>query len=131
MTRPQCRALVLSLTLSLLISLSVAAPALATDDIGKVITYTPGASVQRDGTTEALSVHAGIRVSDTVQTDAAGRVKILFNDDSSVSLGPNTTMDMNKYADAGNTSAFSVNVPQGVIRAITGKIVDRTRTASK
>jgi len=36
-----------------------------------------------------LTLHAGIRLADTIQTDSAGRVKILFNDDSSISLGPN------------------------------------------
>ena len=99
--------------------------AFATNDIGKVIMFTPGATVLRDGKTEALALHAGIQVQDTLQTDAVGRVKVLFNDDSSVSLGPNTTMDMNEFADAGGKSAFSVNVPQGMIRAITGKIVDQ------
>ncbi|MDR2695539.1 MAG: FecR domain-containing protein [Deltaproteobacteria bacterium] len=102
------------------------APALAaTGDIGKVIALTPGASVLRDGTSEGLVLHAGIRVSDTVRTDATGRVKILFNDDSALSLGSNTTMEMSEYADAGAKSAFGVKVPQGVIRAITGKITEQ------
>jgi len=99
--------------------------AFAATDIGQVIAVVPGAEVLRDGTTEALAVHAGIRVSDTVRTDASGRVKILFNDDSTVSIGPNTAMDMNEYADAGATSSFGLNVPQGVVRALTGKIVDQ------
>ena len=107
------------------------APALAMQDIGKVITFTPGASVLRDGKTEPLAMHAGIRVSDTVQTDAGGRVKILFNDDSSVSLGPNTTMDMEEYADAGAKSSFAVNVPHGMARAITGKIVEQNPNGFK
>jgi hypothetical protein len=97
----------------------------ATLDIGKVIAYTSGATMLREGKTEALALHAGIRVSDTIQTDAGGRVKILFNDDSSVSLGPNTTMDMNEYADAGDKPSFGIHVPQGMVRAITGKIVDQ------
>ena len=97
----------------------------AANDIGKVITFTPGANVLREGRTEPLALHAGIRVSDTVSTDAGGRVKILFDDDSSVSLGPNTTMDMSEYADAGSASSFAVHVPQGMIRTITGKIVEQ------
>ncbi|MDR2695542.1 MAG: FecR family protein [Deltaproteobacteria bacterium] len=101
-------------------------PALAaTEDIGKVISYAPGATVLRDGKTADLAVHAVIRVSDTVRTDAGGRVKILFNDDSSLSLGPDTVMEMSEYADAGGKSAFSVNVPAGMIRAITAKITEQ------
>ena len=99
--------------------------ALAAEDIGKVISLTPGVYALRDGKTEAVALHAGIRASDTVQTDATGRVKILLNDDSTVSLGSNTTMDMNEYEDAGAKPAFGINVSQGVIRAITGKIVDQ------
>ncbi|MCL1915529.1 MAG: FecR family protein [Desulfovibrionaceae bacterium] len=94
-------------------------------DIGKVIALNPGASVLRDGLTEALDLHAGLRLSDTVSTDASGRVKILFNDDSAVSIGPNTVMEMSEYADSGSKSGFGLRVPQGVIRAITGKIVDQ------
>ena len=101
-------------------------PALAaSQDIGKVIAYTAGASVLREGKTEDLALHAGIMVSDTIQTDATGRVKILFNDDTSVSVGPGTSMDMSEYADAGSDSAFSVNLTQGLVRVITGKIVDQ------
>jgi hypothetical protein len=108
-----------------------AAPALATDEIGKVISFAPGATLLRDGKNEGLDMHAGIRVSDTVQTDAGGRVKILFNDDSSLSLGPNTVMEMSEYADAGAKSAFNVNVPQGMVRAITGKIVEQNPNGFK
>jgi hypothetical protein len=109
-----------------LIFVGIALPCVAlAGDIGKVIAFTPGASVLRDGKTEALALHAGIRVQDSVRTDAGGRVKILFNDDSSVSLGPSTTTDMSEYADAGDKSAFSVHMPQGMIRAIAGKIVDQ------
>ena len=42
------------------------------DDIGMVMSYTPGASILRDGKTEALALRSGIRVSDTIQTDASG-----------------------------------------------------------
>ena len=93
--------------------------------IGTVITLTPGATMLRDGTTQALALHAGIRLADSISTDAGGRVKILFSDDSSVSLGPNTTLDMNEYADAGSASTFGIHVPQGMVRAITGRIVDQ------
>jgi len=104
----------------------MAATALAAaQEIGTVISYTPGATLLRDGKAEPLAPSAGIRLSDTVQTDSAGRVKILFNDDSSISLGPNTVMDMSEYADAGSKSSFAVHVGQGMVRAITGKIVDQ------
>jgi len=97
----------------------------AAQDIGQVISLVPGASVLRNGKTEDLAPHSGIRVSDTVRTDASGRVKILFNDDGSLSLGPNTAIDMNEYADAGSAPAFGVHLTHGLARVITGKIVDQ------
>jgi hypothetical protein len=109
----------------LLAALLIPSAAFAATDIGKVISIVPGASVLRNGKTETLALHAGIRVSDAVRTDASGRVKILFNDDSTVSLGPESTLDMKEYADQGSKAAFTIHVPQGVVRAITGKIVDQ------
>ncbi|MDR0467002.1 MAG: FecR family protein [Deltaproteobacteria bacterium] len=118
--------------LGFVLSALTAAPApAATSDIGQVVTYTPGASILRDGKTEPLALRSGIRVSDTIETNASGRVRILFDDDTSVSLGPNTTMEMSEYADAGSASAFGVRLGQGVIRAITGKIVDQNPSGFK
>ena len=94
-------------------------------DIGAVIAYSPGASLLRGGVTESLAPNAGIKVSDSITTDAAGRVKILLHDDSSVSLGPNTTVDMSEYADAGSSSALGINLGSGLARIITGKIVEQ------
>jgi len=114
--------------LALLYAVPVSAADVSTntgEDIGTVITLAPGAFALRDGNTLSLALHDGIRASDTLKTDAGGRVKILFSDDTSVSLGPNTVMEMREYADAGSKSAFSVHVPQGMIRAITGKIVEQ------
>jgi len=100
-------------------------------DIGKVIALAPGASVLRNGNTEPLTMHAALQVSDTVQTDATGRVRILFNDDSSITVGPNTSMDMNDYVDTGAKPAFNVHVNKGVIRAITGKITSQNPNGFK
>ncbi|MCL1890372.1 MAG: FecR family protein [Desulfovibrionaceae bacterium] len=94
-------------------------------DIGKVIALTPGVSVLRDGRAAALDLHSSLRLADTVSTNASGRVKILFNDDSALSIGSNTQVEMSEYADSGAKTAFGLHVPQGVIRVITGKIVDQ------
>lgn len=94
-------------------------------DIGKVTILVPGVSVTRSGQAEELRQHAPLRVSDTVHTDATGRVRILFNDDSMVDMGANTSLDMRDFADSGTGSAFNVHLLQGVARVITGKIVEQ------
>jgi hypothetical protein len=103
----------------------MAAPAARAADIGMAIAVTPGAFVLRDGKTESLTPRAPVQAADSIRTDASGRVKILFNDDSTLSLGPDTSMDMREYADSGDAPAFAAHVGQGVVRAITGKIVDQ------
>jgi hypothetical protein len=64
-------------------------------------------------------------VSDTISTNATGRARILFNDDSTVDLGANTSLDMRDFADSGAKSVFNVHLLQGVARVITGKIVEQ------
>jgi hypothetical protein len=105
--------------------LTAAAAAAHAADIGKVIMLVPGASVQRDGRTETLRQHSPVRVSDTVKTDATGRVRILFNDDSSVDVGANSSLDMRDFADGGEKPVFNVHLLQGVARVVTGKIVEQ------
>ena len=105
--------------------------ALAAADVGKVIAFTPGASALRDGKTEVLALHAGLWASDTLRTDASGRMKMLFNDDSAVSLGSNTTVAVSEYLDTGDKPAFGLNVPQGVVRVMTGKIVEQNPAGFK
>jgi hypothetical protein len=85
----------------------------------------PGASVTRGGQTEALRQHSPVRVSDTVKTDATGRVRILFNDDSTVDMGANSSLDMRDFADVGEKSVFNAHLLQGVPRVVTGKIVEQ------
>jgi|GEM_PF-3161410 len=105
-----------------LLSASVMA---ATAEIGTVIAITPGASVLREGKTEALALSSTIRLADIVQTDSSGRVRILFNDDSSVSIGSNSSLSMSEYADQGSSSAFGAHLAHGLARVITGKIVNQ------
>jgi hypothetical protein len=104
--------------------LLLAAAAARAADVGKVITLVPGVSVTRDGRAEELRRHSPLRVSDTVSTNATGRARILFNDDSTVDLGANSSLDMREFADSGAKSVFNVHLLQGVARVVTGRIVE-------
>jgi hypothetical protein len=103
-----------------------AAEAQAADaPIAEVLTIVPGATVNRNGQTLPLEKFSPLHLSDTVSTDATGRVKILFNDDSIVSVGSNTSLDLRDFADSGASSVFNVRLLQGVARVITGRIVEQ------
>jgi hypothetical protein len=46
-------------------------------------------------------------LSDSIRTDATGRVRILFNDDSIVSLGGSSNLNLRDFADSATESRFS------------------------
>ena len=98
---------------------SLAAP------IGRVTAMVPGAFVQRGGADAALNLKDDIDAADTLSTDASGRVEILFADNSSVTLGPNTTMAMQEFAFDEGEPAFKAHLGQGLMRVITGAIVEQ------
>jgi hypothetical protein len=104
---------------------AAAASAPAAAPIAEVLTMVPGASVNRGGQTLPLEKLSPLRVSDTVSTDASGRLRILFADDSTVDLGANSSLDLRDFADSGAASVFNVHLLQGVARVVTGKIVEQ------
>ena len=62
---------------------------------------------------------------DTLTTDATGRAQILFDDDTTVSLGSNTSLSLETVVAEGANPAFKVRMGQGIARFITGKIVEK------
>ena len=94
-------------------------------EAGLVMTVKAGASVQREGKTLTLKVKDAIRQGDILSTDATGRVRVLFDDDSSITLGSNTVFTVESYAAAGGKPGFSGRLAKGLCRVITGKIVEK------
>ena len=93
--------------------------------IGQVTAVLSGAFVSRDGGEEALSLKDPIEAKDTLRTDATGKVQVLFADNSSVTLGPNTTMTMQEFAFEDGEPQFKAHLGQGLMRVITGAIVEQ------
>jgi hypothetical protein len=85
----------------------------------------PGVTVVRDGQSLPLEKLAPLFLSDSVRTDATGRVRIMFNDDSTVDLGKNGSLDLRDFADSGTKPVFNVHLLQGLARVVTGKIVEQ------
>jgi hypothetical protein len=122
-----CLAVLLSLV-SVVFAASDIEYFIAASDIGHFVSCTASVNIQRGDASIALDPEGLsfiIQVSDTISTDASGRAKIEFNDGSTVALARNTSVNMLEYANAGDKSAFAINVPQGMIRAMTGTIVEQ------
>ena len=64
----------------------------AAKDVGQVISYKAGVTAQRGGQPVALEMKSPVGDRDVLTTDATGRAQILFDDDTTVALGSNTSL---------------------------------------
>jgi hypothetical protein len=109
----------------LLLLLFFSYPALgASGTAGEIISFTPGAAVEREGEKIALALKSPVYPGDTIITDANGRLRIWLDDDSCLSLGPDTVFTLEGYESEGNNPRFQSRLPQGLVRILTGKIVE-------
>ena len=112
--------------LLILLGLILLCPAPATaNPIGTVISLTPGVSVLRDGQTLPLALKDPVEAQDSIITDATGKAQIIFNDDSTVTLANSTNLDMSEFNYEDGNPGFKGHVGQGLVRVITGKIVEQ------
>ena len=95
------------------------------ESIGHVTAVIPGAYAVRGGQDVPLTVKSAIESGDSLRTDASGKVQIIFADNTTVTLGNNTVMDMQEFAMNEGDSAFKAHLGQGIMRTITGAIVEQ------
>lgn len=101
------------------------ASACAAKDVGQVISFKAGVTAQRGGQPVELGMKSPVGDRDTLVTDATGRAQILFDDDTTVALGSNTSLSLENVVAEGSNPAFKARMGQGVARFITGKIVEK------
>jgi len=94
-------------------------------DVGVIISYKAGVVAQRNDKTVDLAMKAIVNDKDILKTDETGRAQILFNDETSVSLGSNTLLKLEDVIDDNANSAFRARIDHGIVRFITGKIVEK------
>ncbi|MTJ92504.1 MAG: FecR domain-containing protein [Desulfovibrio sp.] len=101
------------------------ASACAARDVGQVISFKAGVTAQRGGQPVDLEMKSPVGDRDVLTTDATGRAQILFDDDTTVALGSNTSLSLETVVAEGSNPAFKARMGQGVARFITGKIVEK------
>ena len=119
-----CRRLSL-LSALLLFACLFALPAHAAPEAGKVVSLTPGVFVERGGKRLPLEMKSPVEAGDTLTSDATGRARILFSDDSSMSIGPNTALALQEFTPGGSKPAVKAHLAKGLLRSITGRIVEQ------
>lgn len=99
-----------------------AAPALADTAAGTTKGVKPAADAALDGASRTLVVGADIFIGDQVSTGPKGQVQILFNDNTKLVVGPNSSLKMADYLirNNGDPGKFVVDMLSGSFRFATG-----------
>lgn len=119
--------------LGVVLVLLVLAPAAVAADVGLIKTSKGGVVLLRDG--QELPAPAGtpVRQSDRVLTKADGSAGIAFKDNSLLSLGPDSSLDISLFSfnAAGRPDALEATLNRGTLSAVSGKIVAKSPEAMK
>lgn len=113
-----------------LFGLSLLASLVFADDaaIGKIKTLSGGVSIERNGSSLMAKMGDSIYAKDHIVTGKDGSVGLLFNDDSRLSVGPDSNMAMEDFSfdPATNDGHLNVGVKRGSLSVIAGKMVEKT-----
>lgn len=112
--------IVLVLVLALLTGLPMEGQ--AAEDVSKVIAVRGKAVIERGNKERDARVNDGILIVDTVSTREKSRAKMLFKDDSVLTLGEKTQVVIQEYVSRKDEKGRSVfNLVDGVMRTVVGK----------
>ena len=109
-------------TLCLSIAASPARPP-GTEPIGLVTTLEGKAYVAREGVSKPMPLggHDEVFVHDVIETQSHSRLKILFRDDSLITIAENSRIAIRDYAHSGRTpSKMVIQLDRGAVRSSIG-----------
>lgn len=104
--------------------LAAGTPALAQTDIGAAANVVNKVNADLQGRTRDIKVGDRVFQNEVIATGADGRSQILFRDESSLTVGPDSrvTLDTFVFNPAGGGSTASVNAARGVFRFVSGSM---------
>jgi hypothetical protein len=94
--------------LGVLLVLSFAAPLAAAEAVGTVKTLSGSAFVERGGDVVELTVGAPIQVDDRLVTRNDGSLGLILQDDTTISLGPNSELLLRDFVFEPQQNRFSL-----------------------
>ncbi len=112
------------LLFSVLIWLAVSNAAMA-EVAGTVIGVKPDSFAVRARQELQLNLRDNVEKSDSLRTGGSGRLEVLFMDESSIKLGPNTLIDITEFLPESSAPALRTHVSEGIARFITGTITEQ------
>ena len=113
--------------------LAALAPAAMAADVGLVKTSRGGVAILRDGQELPAPAGTAVRQSDRIVTKSDGSAGITFKDNSLLSLGPDSSLEISlfSFGDQSQPDALEATLNRGTLSAVSGKIVAKTPEAMK
>ncbi len=99
-----------------------------TGSVGSVVALRGSATaINSQGDQRNLSLHSYLYADDSITTDKSGRLRILFNDNSIISLGSSSTAKIDEYAwnKESGESKMKTKISEGVFRIMGGLITKK------
>ena len=122
----------LSTTAALLLLASLASIASAAD-VGQIKTSKGTVLIVRDGKELPVAAGTGVQQADRVVTKGDGSAGITFADNSMLSLGPDSMLDISRFSfNAKNQpDTLEATLHRGTLSAVSGKIVAKSPEAMR
>ncbi len=103
--------------------------AAASEDIGSVVALRGDAAISRDTKVFAAKLKDGIQLQDAVETKDRSKAKMLFIDDSVLTIGERTKVSIKEFIHSGDKRGKSIfNLIDGKLRSVVGKTEFEVRT---
>jgi hypothetical protein len=98
------------------------------NDVGQIKTARGEVRVERDGKSIAAAPGMQLRASDTLVTGADGALGVTFLDDTMISVGPSTVLEIERYRFNTTTheGQFDASLKKGSLAVVSGKMVKQT-----
>jgi hypothetical protein len=108
--------------------LTLPASAVAAEAIGKVKTAESNAAIQRGEERIAAAVGTMVQRYDVLETDDTGSMGVIFNDDTTISVGPKSKLTINEFVYNPKQGQFSFvsKLAQGTLSYISGDIAKKS-----
>jgi hypothetical protein len=90
--------------------------------IGTAVSVAPSATNSRGGASRPLAAQDPLEQNDRIRTTGQGAVQTRFNDDTTLTIGPNSEVVLDRYVfDGARARNVTVQVVRGALRFVSGK----------
>jgi hypothetical protein len=111
--------------------LAISGPLAAAEPAGVVKTVRGQVAIERSGASAVAAPGARVQAGDRIVTGADGQIGITLRDNTLLSAGPNSTLDLEHYAFDSTThaGALDASVRRGTLAVVSGKIAKQSPEA--